>query len=79
MAEAEQGAEDAAWAEELEREPYNVRLWCAYLDAQLSAKPTVRFAAYERALSKLPGSYKVRRSSFVFFNFSSADNNLHIG
>jgi len=50
----------AVLEEELAHESYNVRLWCAYVDSKPKTKTSERFQAFERALARVPGSYKVR-------------------
>lgn len=50
---------DLIYEEELLRNPYSLRMWIRYLDARKNAPPLKRRLLYERALEKLPGSYKV--------------------
>lgn len=50
---------DLMYEEELLRNPYSLRMWLRYLDARKNAPPLKRRLLYERALEKLPGSYKV--------------------
>lgn len=50
---------DLLYEEELLRNPYSLRMWVRYLDARKSAPTLKRRLLYERALEKLPGSYKV--------------------
>jgi len=61
----EQGIEDVlretdvAYEQELEQNPYSVRVWFAYARAKANAPQRVRFLIYERAVKELPGSYKL--------------------
>lgn len=50
---------DVAYEQELQQNPYSVKLWCAYVRAKAGAKQQVRFLIYERAVKELPGSYKL--------------------
>mmetsp|Transcript_37540 Transcript_37540/g.86680 ORF Transcript_37540/g.86680 Transcript_37540/m.86680 type:complete len:885 (+) Transcript_37540:71-2725(+) len=50
---------DVAYEQELQQNPYNVKLWCAYVKAKENASEKVRFLIYERAVKELPGSYKL--------------------
>lgn len=50
---------DVAYEQELQQNPYSVRLWFAYVKAKTEAPVRVRFLIYERALKELPGSYKL--------------------
>jgi len=50
---------DVAYEQELQQNPYSVKLWCAYVRAKTGAKQEVRFLIYERAVKELPGSYKL--------------------
>lgn len=50
---------DVAYEQELRQNPYNVRLWAAYVKAKAGAPQQVRFLIYERAVKELPGSYKL--------------------
>lgn len=54
--------EDLLYEEELLRNPTALRLWIRYIDARREAPAKRRYLLYERAIQKLPGSYKV---SFV--------------
>jgi pre-mRNA-splicing factor SYF1 len=51
--------EDLLYEEELLRNPTALRLWIRYIDARQDAPAKRRFLLYERAIRKLPGSYKV--------------------
>jgi hypothetical protein len=51
--------EDLLYEEELLRNPYALRLWIRYIDARREAPSKRRYLLYERAIQKLPGSYKV--------------------
>lgn len=55
-------ASDLLYEEELLRNPYSLKLWIRYIDANKAAPLAKRRLLYERALQKLPGSYKVSRS-----------------
>merc|ERR1719446_859406 len=50
---------DVAYEQELQQNPYSVKLWTAYVRAKAGAKQQVRFLIYERAVKELPGSYKL--------------------
>jgi len=50
---------DVAYEQELQQNPYSVKLWFAYVRAKAGAKQQVRFLIYERAVKELPGSYKL--------------------
>mmetsp|Transcript_8016 Transcript_8016/g.17347 ORF Transcript_8016/g.17347 Transcript_8016/m.17347 type:complete len:963 (+) Transcript_8016:185-3073(+) len=50
---------DVAYEQELQQNPYSVKLWFAYVRAKAQAPPRVRFLIYERAVKELPGSYKI--------------------
>lgn len=50
---------DVAYEQELQQNPYSVRLWVAYAKAKANAADRVRFLVYERAVKELPGSYKL--------------------
>jgi len=50
---------DVAYEQELQQNPYSVKLWFAYVRAKAQAPQKVRFLIYERALKNLPGSYKL--------------------
>jgi len=50
---------DVAYEQELEQNPYSVRVWFAYARAKADAPQRVRFLIYERAVKELPGSYKL--------------------
>eukprot|EP00435_Cladocopium_sp_Y103_P038615 s1411_g10.t1 len=50
---------DVAYEQELQQNPYSVKLWCAYVKAKAEASLKVRFLIYERAVKELPGSYKL--------------------
>ena len=52
--------DDLLYEEELLRNPYSLRMWWRYLEARKDAAQKRRFLLYERAISALPGSYKVR-------------------
>ena len=51
--------DDLLYEEELLRNPYSLRMWWRYLEARKDAAQKRRFLLYERAISALPGSYKV--------------------
>eukprot|EP00405_Crypthecodinium_cohnii_P040860 CAMPEP_0206553906 /NCGR_PEP_ID=MMETSP0325_2-20121206/16885_1 /ASSEMBLY_ACC=CAM_ASM_000347 /TAXON_ID=2866 /ORGANISM="Crypthecodinium cohnii, Strain Seligo" /LENGTH=969 /DNA_ID=CAMNT_0054053921 /DNA_START=161 /DNA_END=3066 /DNA_ORIENTATION=+ len=53
---------DIAYEQELQQNPYNVRIWVAYLKAKANASHRVRFLIYDRAVKELPGSYKLWRA-----------------
>lgn len=57
--------EDLLYEEELLRNPTALRLWIRYIDARREAPAKRRFLLYERAIQKLPGSYKVRFVNIV--------------
>ena len=57
--------EDLLYEEELLRNPTALRLWIRYIDARREAPAKRRFLLYERAIQKLPGSYKVRFAKIV--------------
>lgn len=50
---------DVAYEQELQINPFSVRLWCAYVKAKAEAPRAVRYLIYERAVKELPGSYKL--------------------
>lgn len=50
---------DVAYEQELQQNPYSVKLWTAYVKAKVGAPQQVRFLIYERAVKELPGSYKL--------------------
>lgn len=50
---------DVAYEQELQQNPYSVKLWFAYVKAKAEAPLRVRFLIYERAVKELPGSYKL--------------------
>lgn len=50
---------DLLYEEELLRNPTALRLWIKYIEARHEAPAKKRFLLYERAIQKLPGSYKV--------------------
>jgi hypothetical protein len=52
--------DDLLYEEEVLRNPYSLRMWLRYIDARKDASDKRRFLLYERAIQKLPGSYKVR-------------------
>ncbi|KAL8272800.1 hypothetical protein Esti_003274 [Eimeria stiedai] len=56
------GDEDIAFEQELRRDPYQLKVWLAYLKSRAKAKPATRFVVYERAVRALPGSYKLWRA-----------------
>jgi pre-mRNA-splicing factor SYF1 len=53
---------DVAYEQELQQNPYSVKLWFAYVKAKKGADHRVRFLIYERAAKELPGSYKIWRA-----------------
>lgn len=53
---------DVAYEQELQQNPYSVKLWAAYVRAKAEAPQRVRNLIYERALKELPGSYKLWRA-----------------
>ncbi|OEH78794.1 putative XPA-binding protein [Cyclospora cayetanensis] len=55
------GDADIAYEQELRRDPYQLKVWLAYLKSRAEAKPAIRFVIYERAVRSLPGSYKLWR------------------
>eukprot|EP00906_Rhabdomonas_costata_P027664 RCo039250 len=50
---------DLEFEEDLQRQPYNLKYWCHYLEFKHAAPPKVRNLLHERALRCLPGSYKL--------------------
>lgn len=52
--------EDFLYEEELNRNPYNTRMWLRYVDKQRDDKTFKHYLIYERAVKALPGSYKVQ-------------------
>ena len=52
--------EDLLYEEEILRNPYSLRMWLRYIEARKDAADKRRFLLFERAIAKLPGSYKVR-------------------
>ncbi len=44
---------------ELARNPYSLQTWLAYLTSSAGQPARVRLALYDRAVSHLPGSYKL--------------------
>ena len=52
--------EDLLYEEEILRNPFSLRMWLRYIEARKDAPDKRRFLLFERAISKLPGSYKVR-------------------
>eukprot|EP01052_Picozoa_sp_SAG31_P025204 SAG31_NODE_2196_length_6219_cov_1.796569_5_plen_530_part_00 len=50
---------DLEFEEALLRGPYSVTTWWKYLESKRASGPKVRNILYERALQKLPGSYKL--------------------
>jgi len=50
---------DVAYEQELQQNPYSVKLWCAYFKAKAEAPLPVRYLIYERSVKELPGSYKL--------------------
>jgi pre-mRNA-splicing factor SYF1 len=50
---------DLTYEEELQRNPYNVKLWKQY--CEFTQHLPARISIYERALTHLPGSYKLWR------------------
>mmetsp|Transcript_67839 Transcript_67839/g.220868 ORF Transcript_67839/g.220868 Transcript_67839/m.220868 type:complete len:982 (+) Transcript_67839:210-3155(+) len=52
---------DVAYEQELQQNPYSVKVWVAYAKAKVHAPRRVRFLIYERAVKELPGSYKLWR------------------
>ena len=52
-------ASDLEFEEELLRNPFSIPTWWKYLESKQSSGPKVRNILYERALQKLPGSYKL--------------------
>lgn len=51
---------DLLYEEEILRNPYSLRMWLRYIEARKDAPDRRRFLLFERAIQKLPGSYKVR-------------------
>ena len=60
MAELMPSDEDLLYEEEILRNPFSLRMWLRYIEARKDAPDKRRFLLFERAISKLPGSYKVR-------------------
>jgi pre-mRNA-splicing factor SYF1 len=52
-------AEDVAHEEALLRDPLSLKNWLFYLELKRGAPPELRFTLYERAVRRLPGSYKL--------------------
>ncbi len=56
---------DASFEEELKRQPYSIRIWCAYIGSKSDGngssgqKRDVRWALYKRALKLMPRCYKL--------------------
>ncbi|CBZ49619.1 putative XPA-binding protein [Neospora caninum Liverpool] len=50
---------DIVYEQELQRDPFQVKVWVGYLNSKKDAPPYTRFLLYERALRGLPGSYKL--------------------
>mmetsp|Transcript_63107 Transcript_63107/g.162498 ORF Transcript_63107/g.162498 Transcript_63107/m.162498 type:complete len:962 (+) Transcript_63107:93-2978(+) len=50
---------DVAYEQELQQNPYSIKLWFAYIKAKASAPRRVQYLIYERAVKELPGSYKL--------------------
>lgn len=73
--------DDLLYEEELLRNPYSLRMWWRYLEARKDAAQKRRFLLYERAISALPGSYKVQQGDGIacpraFMPCQSADIHL---
>ena len=51
---------DLLYEEEILRNPYSLRMWLRYIEARKDAPDKRRFLLFERAIQKLPGSYKAR-------------------
>lgn len=51
--------EDLSYEEDILRNPYSFKTWWFYLEFKHDAAPEVRNLIFERALSKLPRSYKL--------------------
>jgi hypothetical protein len=54
-----QRAEDVPYEEDVLQNSYTLKSWWRYLEAKLAAPPAERFVLFERALGRLPGSYKL--------------------
>jgi pre-mRNA-splicing factor SYF1 len=54
--------DDVSFEEELVRSPFALRTWLDYIASKKGAPPRARYQLYERALQKLPGSYKIWRA-----------------
>ncbi|KAF8820822.1 XPA binding protein 2 family protein [Cardiosporidium cionae] len=50
---------DILYEQELQRSPYDQKIWYRYVMSKSNAPPSVRFLLYERAIKFLPGSYKL--------------------
>jgi pre-mRNA-splicing factor SYF1 len=50
---------DLRFEEEVAKAPYSLTVWLVYLRSKDGAKPKVRYMIYERALRRLPRSYKL--------------------
>lgn len=50
---------DLQHEEEIQRNPYDLKIWLAYLTTKRSAPSLSRYVIYERALKFLPRSYKL--------------------
>ena len=55
--ELELSASDAAFEDDLSRSPFLVKTWCAYAESKPAGAP--RLPVYERAVERLPGSFKL--------------------
>ena len=58
--------EDAlVFEEELQRNPFCLKTWVSYVEAQKAAPGAARLVLYERAVAQLPGSYKLWHAYLV--------------
>eukprot|EP01050_Picozoa_sp_SAG11_P001122 SAG11_NODE_46_length_20454_cov_11.499386_15_plen_554_part_00 len=57
--EIDAAGDDLSYEEELLKNPYSVPTWWGYLESKQGASPKTRNILYERALQRLPGSYKL--------------------
>eukprot|EP00808_Paulinella_micropora_P010332 g7200.t1 len=53
------GDKDLSYEEDILRDPYSLQNWQYYLEYKIHAPQNVRYMIYERALRRLPGSYKL--------------------
>jgi pre-mRNA-splicing factor SYF1 len=51
--------QDLSYEDDVLRDPFSWKNWWFYLDFKSSASPATRQVIFERALKRLPGSYKL--------------------